>query len=95
VSDDICVPLGQKIRSLRKLRGWRQEQLGYMAGVSGKYIGQVERGGGNPTVRNLQKIASALGVSAAHLLTFQEDPRLTEAASRLREALAVIERRPG
>jgi XRE family transcriptional regulator, regulator of sulfur utilization len=95
VSDDICVSLGRKIRSLRKMRGWRQEQLGFMAGVSGKFIGQIERGGGNPTVRSLQKIAAALGVEAAHLLTFQEDPRLEEAAARLREVLAGIERRPG
>jgi transcriptional regulator with XRE-family HTH domain len=75
VSDDICVSLGRKIRSLRKMRGLRQEQLGDMADLSSKFIGEIERGTGNPTVKSLQRIASALGVDAAHLLHADATPR--------------------
>ena len=36
--------LGTKIRSLRKERGWSQEALGERSALSGKFIGEVERG---------------------------------------------------
>lgn len=36
--------LGMRIRSLRKERGWSQEALGERSALSGKFIGEVERG---------------------------------------------------
>jgi acyl-coenzyme A synthetase/AMP-(fatty) acid ligase len=37
--------LGQRLRALRKQRRLSQERLGDRAGLSGKFIGEVERGG--------------------------------------------------
>ena len=45
-----------------------QEQLGERAGVSYKFLGEVERGQGNPTVDTLARIAGALDVEVADLL---------------------------
>ncbi|MDF2652307.1 MAG: hypothetical protein K0Q73_8112 [Paenibacillus sp.] len=62
--------IGQRIRDLRKQRGWSQEQLGEMAGVHFSYIGKIERAEKNVTVVNLEKIATALGVSFFDLFLF-------------------------
>jgi transcriptional regulator with XRE-family HTH domain len=47
---------------LRLEKGWSQEQLAERAGLSYKFVGEVERGVGNPSVETLFEIATALGV---------------------------------
>ncbi|MGM0711916.1 helix-turn-helix domain-containing protein [Brevibacillus parabrevis] len=42
------------------------------AGVNTSYIGQIERGEKNPTIRILEKISSALGISLLDLLSSYE-----------------------
>src|SRR4051812_10319786 len=54
--------LGASIRMLRLEKGWSQEQLAERAGLSYKFVGEVERGVGNPSVETLFEIATALGV---------------------------------
>ena len=49
VSGERAVPhvrafLGQRVRDLRAQRGFSQERLGDSASLSGKFIGEVERG---------------------------------------------------
>jgi transcriptional regulator with XRE-family HTH domain len=36
--------LGKRIRALRKQKGMSQEQLAEQVGMSGKYLGEIERG---------------------------------------------------
>jgi transcriptional regulator with XRE-family HTH domain len=62
--------VGQRIRDIRKQRGLSQEQLGEIAEVHYSYIGKIERAEKNVTVANLEKIASALGVSFFDLFLF-------------------------
>jgi transcriptional regulator with XRE-family HTH domain len=45
-----------------------QEQLAAKAGLSYKFVGEIERATGNPTVDTLAALADALGVDATHLL---------------------------
>lgn len=54
--------VGDNVRSLRKARGFSQEQLGEFAGLSYKFLGEVERGAVNPSLESLEKIAAALQV---------------------------------
>ena len=54
---------GQRIRSLRLLRGESQEQLALRAGITPAYLGMVERGEKNPTLLTIEKLCSALGIS--------------------------------
>ena len=54
--------LGARIRALRLAKKWSQEALAERAGLSYKFLGEVERGTGNPSVETLFEIASALGI---------------------------------
>jgi transcriptional regulator with XRE-family HTH domain len=60
--------LGEKVRRARKKAGLTQEQLAEMADLHFSYIGQVERGEKNPSLKSLTKIANALGVAVAQLM---------------------------
>ncbi len=66
--DDICVRAGQIIRKFREKKGLSQEKLADMADLHRTYIGQVERGEKNLTLRSLERIAKALGVNIKDLL---------------------------
>ena len=50
-----------------------QEKLGERAGVSGKLVGQIERGDGNPTLDVIAGLAAGLDVDPGDLLQFEED----------------------
>lgn len=70
-----------------------QEQLAERAGLSFKFLGELERGRGNPTLTTLGALSDALGVPLVDLLALDtERPRLTpREASQVREALASLE----
>ncbi|MDA8091470.1 MAG: helix-turn-helix transcriptional regulator [Nitrospiraceae bacterium] len=65
--------LGEKIRQLRKLRELTQEQLGEKAGISYKFIGEVERGDVNPSLDSLVNISKALRVGVKELFPNEND----------------------
>jgi XRE family transcriptional regulator, regulator of sulfur utilization len=54
--------LGQRIRTLRKQRGLSQERLGERSGLSGKFIGEVERGEKSISIDSLYHVAVALDI---------------------------------
>jgi len=65
--------LGRRIRELRTLKGWTQQELGNQADVNYKFIGEIERGQQNPSFNILVKVASALEVSLPELLRFEHE----------------------
>lgn len=48
------------LRRVRVLRGMSQDDLAFEANIERSYLGYLERGGKNPTVVTLEKIAVAL-----------------------------------
>ena len=60
--------LGKTIRSLRKEKGYSQEELADRCGIHRTYLGQIERGIGNPSLALIISIATQLENSAAELL---------------------------
>jgi transcriptional regulator with XRE-family HTH domain len=66
--------VGRRIRALRASRNMSQEQLAERAGVSYKFVGDVERGQGNPTLSWLEAVARGLGVAVKDLLADEEPP---------------------
>lgn len=67
MNDNINKKLGNKIRALRKLKGYTQEELGEKSGVSYKFIGEIERGVVNPSLNSLVHIAKALDIHVSDL----------------------------
>ncbi|MEK7701504.1 MAG: helix-turn-helix domain-containing protein [candidate division NC10 bacterium] len=54
--------LGQRLRALRKQRLLSQERLGERSSLSGKFIGEVERGEKSISIDSLYHVAVALEV---------------------------------
>lgn len=66
---DITGQFGKKVRYLRKLKNLSQDELAELCELHRTYIGSVERGERNITLINANKIANALSVSLAELVT--------------------------
>lgn len=60
--------IGEKIRSVRKERGFTQKKLGELCGINEANIRKYELGKQNPKIETIDKIASALGISAFELM---------------------------
>ena len=69
---DIFKLVGAKVRDLRKQQGLSQEQLGEKTGFKFSYIGSLERGEANISLKNLNRIAVGLEVSIFELFTYDE-----------------------
>ncbi len=65
---DICGATGERIRKLRRAKGWRQIDLAEQSGVHEVHISDLERGTREAGLRTLSKIASALGTTLSELL---------------------------
>jgi transcriptional regulator with XRE-family HTH domain len=60
--------LGRRIRALRAARGWSQTDLADHADVDRAYVGGVEIGQRNVTLRNLLRFARAFRISLSELV---------------------------
>ena len=59
--------LGERLRALRKERGLSQERLGQRSRLSGKFIGEVERGEKSISIDSLYHVAVALDIPLREL----------------------------
>jgi transcriptional regulator with XRE-family HTH domain len=59
---DVHKDFGNRIRELRREQGVSQERLAELAGLDRTYVGGIERGERNPSLKNIAKIAAALRV---------------------------------
>lgn len=61
----ITEKVGLKIKELRNMQGLSQEKLALKAELDRTYLAGVEQGKRNPTLKSLEKIIDALGVSCS------------------------------
>jgi len=66
----VLIQFGNRVREERLARGLSQEGLAQRAGLHRTYIGMVERAEKNITLKNIQRIATALQVPIDILLKF-------------------------
>ncbi|GAB3259742.1 hypothetical protein GCM10027347_23580 [Larkinella harenae] len=65
--------ISTRIRSLRQQKGYSQENMADMLGLSTTAYGDIERGKTDLTISRLQQIATALGTTAPQLLAEEPD----------------------
>lgn len=64
----ILADFGNRLKALRTERGLTQEKLAELSGLHRTYVGAVERGERNISLKNLNSLAVALDISMADLL---------------------------
>lgn len=67
-ADTLIREVAARIRLRREALGFSQEALGHHAGLHRTYIGAIERGERNLTVKTLFQIAKSLGCDIRELL---------------------------
>jgi transcriptional regulator with XRE-family HTH domain len=60
--ETVLKELGSRVRELRKARGLTQEDLSERSGLHYTYIGGIERGERNPSLKSMKRVADALEV---------------------------------
>lgn len=67
-SDVLFKSFGAKVRMLRHKRELSQEALADLCGLDRTYVGGIERGERNPSLRNIARLAASLRVSLTELM---------------------------
>ncbi len=65
--DSVLAKLGLNVRKRREARELTQETLAERASLDPTYISGIERGLRNPGIKNVARLAKALGLSTAEL----------------------------
>ncbi len=73
MGDDRLKAFGNRVRQLRLCRGLSQESLAHEAGLHRTYVGAVERGERNVSLRIIWRLAEALGVMPGALFRGDTD----------------------
>ena len=59
--------LGDAVRAARKENGLSQEALADAAGIDRSHMGKIERGERNLSLKNVVRVAKALGITTSKL----------------------------
>ena len=76
---EFLAAMGRHVREARERRGMARKAISHVAGVSERYLAQLEAGEGNASVLLLRNVARALGMPLTELL----DPRDNSVEQRL------------
>ena len=85
--------LGMRLRALRRERRLSQERLGKRSGLSGKFIGEVERGEKSISIDSLYRVAVALDVPLRELTDVGRQRQPAGVREETERILAIITRR--
>jgi XRE family aerobic/anaerobic benzoate catabolism transcriptional regulator len=64
--------LGQRVRTMRALRGMSRKVLAKVSGISERYIAQLESGKGNVSIVLLRRVSNAMGAHLEDLIPDSE-----------------------
>jgi transcriptional regulator with XRE-family HTH domain len=67
-TDERIVAFGKRVREVRKAKGISQEKLAEMAGIDRSYMGNIERGEKNITLKKIYEICDALQIEIKLLI---------------------------
>ena len=67
---DLLKEFGKHLREVRLKQNLSQVDLAYKGNFDRNYIGMLERGERNPSLKNLQRLAETLEITLPELLNF-------------------------
>jgi len=70
VKRDILKEFGKHLREIRIKQNLSQVDLAFKGNFDRNYIGMLERGERNPSLKNLQRLAETLEITLPQLLNF-------------------------
>ena len=70
INEDVERKLGAKLAYIRKSKKLSQMKLAEIVDMNFNYIGQIERGEANVTIKTIKLLANALDVSVSSLFDF-------------------------
>jgi len=70
MESDILIRFGKRIRELRIEKTWSQETLADKTGFHRTYIGMIERGERNLSLKNMEIFANSFGLLITDLIKF-------------------------
>ena len=68
ITDERMIAFGKRVREVRKGKGISQERLAEMANIDRSYMGNIERGEKNITLKKAYEICDALDVEIQDLV---------------------------
>lgn len=71
--------VGDRIKDLRKRRGWTLQQLADMVKISVSFLSDIEHGKSRPSLDRLRELADGLGTTTSYLLGETEDEKRSTA----------------
>lgn len=66
--DERMIAFGKRVREVRRNKGISQEKLAELAGIDRSYMGNIERGEKNVTLKKVYEICDALEVDVKNLV---------------------------
>ncbi|HGM5483854.1 helix-turn-helix domain-containing protein [Serratia marcescens] len=63
MKNELQIKFGQRVRELRKERGWSQEEFADKCGLDRTYVSGIERGVRNPTLEVINVLAIGLSIT--------------------------------
>ena len=69
MADDLLIRLGDRVRKLRKQKGWTQVVMAEKVGIDRSFLADLERGKRNISILNLALIAKGFEKTLSQLLS--------------------------
>lgn len=80
--------IGNRISHIRKERGYTQEKLAELAGISIQFLSDIENNKKNMTVTTLKKIADSLNITTDYIIYGREESDENTMISVMRNTLS-------
>ena len=71
--DEISIKIGNRIKQIRQRKDISQEELALAANLNKAFVGQIERGQKNATIKTIEKVCFALDVTLHEFFSFELD----------------------
>jgi transcriptional regulator with XRE-family HTH domain len=68
MANDLKRQFGERVRKLRKQRGWMLVELSVETGLGSVFLSNLENGKHEPKLGTIKKLAKAFGLTASQLL---------------------------